>query len=115
MALPPQAPETSGTVAAPPTPPATSNVDTYRESMRSRFDEYMKERQAKRDEAMRLQREQREAALEQSRAQMNRNRFQPPFPYPPGPAYGPRYPGAFPGYRTPYWQQPPPPQPLPEP
>lgn len=82
---------------------SSTDIEQYREAMRTRFDEYMKERQAQREEAMRLQREKREAAMEKSRAQFNRY---PPPGYPTGPGYGPRYPAAFPGYRTPYWQQP---------
>ena len=116
---PPPAPATDGAdaqrSATEPTDSSVSatamqfeNADAmaaYRESMRSRFDMYMSERQAQHEENMRRQREQREATLEQNRAiQANRNRFQP-YPYPAMPAYGPRYPAAYPGYRTPYWQQ----------
>ena len=79
-------------------------VEQYRASMRARFDEYMQERQARHDDMMRRQREQLEANMEQSRAKANRMPPQP-YPYPGMPAYGPRYPAAFPGYRTPYWQQ----------
>lgn len=87
-------------------PYATSDaMAAYRESMRSRFDEYMQERQAQLEENARRQREKHEAAMEQSRSmQPNWGRFQPP-PYPAMPAYGPRYPTAYPDYRTPYWQQ----------
>jgi len=91
--------------------PAYGGADTvtaYRESMRARFEEYMKERQAQHEETMRRQREQHEAQMEQKRAEAGRNR---PYPFPAMPAYGPRYPAAFPGYRTPYWQQQPPPPP----
>jgi len=96
-------------VAVPDAGPAYGGPDamgTYRESMRTRFDEYMKERQAQYEEAMRRQREQHEAEMEQRRSQAGLNRPQPPYPYPAMPSYGPRYPAAFPGYRTPYWQQP---------
>ncbi len=81
-------------------------MNAYREAMRNRFDDYMKERQAKVEEAARLQREQHEANMEKSRAaRPAQNRFSP-YPYPAAPpAYGPRYPSAYPGYRTPYWQQ----------
>ena len=87
-------------------PYATSGaMAAYRESMRSRFDEYMQERQAQMEENARRQRQQHEAAMEQNRSmQPNWGRVQPP-PYPAMPAYGPRYPTAYPGYRTPYWQQ----------
>ena len=87
-------------------PYATSDaMAAYRESMRSRFDEYMQERQAQLEENARRQREKHEAAMEQSRSmQPNWGRFQPP-PYPAMPTYGPRYPTAYPDYRTPYWQQ----------
>jgi len=102
---------TAGDVAAtgPDADPAYGGPDAmgaYRESMRARFDEYMRERQAQHEETMRRQREQHEAQMEQRRAQAGLNRPQPPYPYPAMPAYGPRYPAAFPGYRTPYWQQP---------
>ncbi|MCP5300400.1 MAG: hypothetical protein H6959_06110 [Chromatiaceae bacterium] len=83
----------------------SQTISAYREAMRSRFDEYMRERQAQHEETIRQQREQREAAIEQSRAQISRNRPPQPYPYPTAPGYGPRYPAAFPGYRTPYWQQ----------
>ena len=122
---PPAAPE----MAARPTPPAapsmgdmpaaepaeepapgnyasSETMQAYREAMRARFDEYMQERQAQHVENVRRQREQREALMDQQR---NRpgvgNPYAPPVPYPPAPGYGPRYPSAFPGYRTPYWQQ----------
>ena len=101
--------------AAPEGPAAAGGTDrpyagsdamtAYREAMRSRFDQYMNERQAQLQDAARRQREQHEAEMERQRAmQAERSRIQPP-PYPAMPAYGPRYPEAFPGYRTPYWQQ----------
>lgn len=78
----------------------------YRENMRTRFDEYMQERQMQMEENARRQREQHEAAMEKNRAlRANRGPYAP-YPYPAAPpSYGPRYPAAYPGYRTPYWQQ----------
>ena len=91
--------------AAPPSGVDAEAMNAYRESMRARFDQYMQERQARHEENMRRQREQHEAAMEQGRTEAGR-RFNAPYnPYPPMPGYGPRYPAAFPGYRTPYWQQ----------
>lgn len=123
--LPPPTPETPPVAASapepapmPPTAPAYSAAPAasdrgqdamsgYREQMRARFDDYMKERQAQIEEKARLQREQHEASMARNRA--GRPGFTPlpaPTPsYPAGPAYGPRYPAAYPGYRTPYWQQ----------
>ena len=79
---------------------------SYRDNMRSQFDQYMAERRAQMEENARLQREQHEAAMEKNRAmRANRPGFAP-YPYPAAPpSYGPRYPAAYPGYRTPYWQQ----------
>lgn len=108
-AEPMDAPEQAATETASPAQAGPDTMNAYRESMRARFDAYMQERQAQHEEALRRQREQREAQMAQmaqERAQANRNRPQPPYPYPAMPAYGPRYPAAFPGYRTPYWQQP---------
>lgn len=97
-------------------PPATAAgigneaMSAYRESMRARFDEYMRERQEQFEENIRRHREQREVTLEQPPARVTPPtppgppRMQP-YAYPPAPAYGPRYPSGFPGYRTPYWQQ----------
>ena len=80
-------------------------MTAYRETMRSRFDKYMQERQAQLQDTARRQREQHEAEMERQRAlQAERTRIQP-YAYPAMPPYGPRYPEAFPGYRTPYWQQ----------
>jgi hypothetical protein len=73
--------------------------------MRERFDTYLQERQAQQREAIRRQREQHEANIEQGLGWAPpANRFGPP-PFRGMPVYGPRYPAAFPGYRTPYWQQ----------
>jgi hypothetical protein len=80
-------------------------MNAYRDAMRERFDEYMQQRQAQLDENMRRQREQHQAAMERNRTEAPIYPAQP-YAYPPVPAYGPRYPAAFPGYRTPYWQQP---------
>lgn len=81
-------------------------MNEYRENMRARFDAYMQERQAKHEQTLQRQREQHEAAMEQQRARQNQRGPYQPFGFPPPPpAYGPRYPAAFPGYRTPYWQQ----------
>ena len=81
-------------------------MTAYRENMRTRFDEFMQERQMQMEENARRQREQHEAAMEQNRAlRANRGPYAP-YPYPAAPpSYGPRYPAAYPGYRTPYWQQ----------
>jgi hypothetical protein len=80
----------------------------YREQMRTRFDEYMMERQAQLEEKARRQREQHEANMARNRAaRPGFTQIPAPAPaYPSGPTYGPRYPAAYPGYRTPYWQQP---------
>ncbi len=84
--------------------PSSEAMSAYRQTMRSRFDEYMQERQAQLEESARLQREQQEAAMGRSRAEAPHPPLQP-YPYPAMPPYGPRYPAAYPGYRTPYWQQ----------
>lgn len=84
--------------------PSTEAMSAYREAMRARFDEYMQERQAQLEESVRLQREQHEAATGRSRTEAPRPPIQP-YPYPAMPPYGPRYPAAYPGYGTPYWQQ----------
>lgn len=100
--------------AAPPSParPAGGQADVatmnaYREEMRKRFDTYMQQRQTQMEE---LARQQREAAGANNRPAppMQPSPVQPrptPYGYPNMPAYGPRYPSAYPGYRTPYWQQ----------
>lgn len=101
-----------------PTPPMQSGsqpnsaatMNAYREQMRSRFDAYMQERQAQMDQMAQQQREQRESARVPSRPvspmQPGAAPARPmPYGYPNMPAYGPRYPSAYPGYRTPYWQQ----------
>ena len=86
-------------------------MSAYRETMRARFDEYMRERQAQFEENIRRHREQREVTLDQPPGRAipptppSPPRMQPYGGYPPAPAYGPRYPSGFPGYRTPYWQQ----------
>jgi hypothetical protein len=81
-------------------------MTAYRNSMRTRFDERMKERQAQMEQKARRQREQHEAAMEQNRLMRASRPPHPPYPYPAAPpSYGPRYPAAYPGYRTPYWQQ----------
>lgn len=84
----------------------SDSMSAYRDDMRARFDEYMQERQMLMEENARRQREQHEAAMEKNRAlRANRSPY-PPYPYPAAPpSYGPRYPAAYPGYRTPYWQQ----------
>jgi hypothetical protein len=84
--------------------PSSEAMNAYREAMRARFDEYMRERQAQLEESVRLQREQHEAAIGRSRTEAPRQPIQP-YPYPAMPPYGPRYPAAYPGYGTPYWQQ----------
>lgn len=101
-----------------PTPPMQSGsqpnsaaaMNAYREQMRSRFDAYMQERQAQMEQMAQQQREQRESARVPSRPappmQPGAAPARPmPYGYPNMPAYGPRYPSAYPGYRTPYWQQ----------
>ena len=81
-------------------------MTAYRENMRTRFDEYMQERQLQLEENARRQREQHEAVMEKNRALRTNRGPYPPYPYPAAPpSYGPRYPAAYPGYRTPYWQQ----------
>ena len=96
----------TGSGAEPPAAAAANAsaeaMKAYRDSMRARFDEYMKERQAQLDANM--QRQQQQAAQERKRFEAPRYPIQP-YPYPAMPAYGPRYPAAFPGYREPYWQQ----------
>ncbi len=93
--------------AEPPAAAANASAEAmkaYQDSMRARFDGYMKERQAQLDADMQRQREQQQAALARKRIEAPRYPVQP-YPYPAMPAYGPRYPAAFPGYREPYWQQ----------
>jgi hypothetical protein len=100
---PPAAPAAAADVTGGPA--GTEAMNAYREEMRRRFDSYMKERQAQMEEIARRQREQREAAMANPRQAPPAQRPMP-YPYPNMPAYGPRYPSAYPGYRTPYWQQP---------
>mgnify|MGYP001821696568 CR=1 FL=1 len=111
-------PPASPVAPEPPAPPMQAEsqpnnvaaMNAYREEMRSRFDAYMKERQAQMETMAQQQREQRESAwgsnypvppMQPGAAPV------PPMPYgyPNMPNYGPRYPSAYPGYRTPYWQQ----------
>lgn len=105
QAMPLEVNEPPPEVAAATDQPADA-MSAYRENMRTRFDEYMQERQMQMEENARRQREQHEAAMEQNRAlRANRGPYAP-YPYPAAPpSYGPRYPAAYPGYRTPYWQQ----------
>ena len=87
---------------------AAATMENYRQEMRERFDAYMKERQAKMEEMTRRQRE--VATPPQPPTPPTAMPSRPAMPYgayPNMPPYGPRYPAAFPGYQTPYWQQPP--------
>ena len=112
-----QAPTAPAEPTAPPAPaaidpfagsttPDTDAMAAYREKMRLRFEEYMAEHRVRVEEKARQQREQHEAAMQQNRAMRANRPGYAPYPYPPAPpSYGPRYPAAYPGYRTPYWQQ----------
>lgn len=107
-------PQPDAVTANPPAKPAmvqqpyasSDAMAAYRESMRTRFDEYMKERQAQMEENAWRQRAQHEAAMEKNRSMRANRPGYAPYPYPAAPpSYGPRYPSAYPGYRSPYWQQ----------
>jgi hypothetical protein len=86
-------------------------MDAYRKEMRARFEAYMRERRAQMD-AMTQQQDEGTAAPQRPTAPPMQPGAGPamrpgpgPYGYPNMPPYGPRYPSAFPGYQTPYWQR----------